>query len=176
MVERSIEHRQKSHGELILLLTGLVGKLPINDVGVVVSRLVEHNARLGEMCGALTKGNIDAGLPQPTILKALDDTKRDLLNALKPAVEELLQLDAPFEPEMLRALITEPKLFFSPAMVRANRCFVKAPGAARARGAWSSSGEEALIFFNDMTRFGPEAESALGPKPDGNRAEFQEGL
>ena len=36
MLERSIEHRQKSHGELILLLTGLVGKLPIHsgcDVG-----------------------------------------------------------------------------------------------------------------------------------------------
>jgi hypothetical protein len=158
MVERSIEHRQKSHGELILLLTGLVGKLPINDVGVVVSRLVEHNARVGEMCGALTKGNMDASLPQPTILKELDDTKRDLLNALKPAVEELLQLDAPFEPEMLRALITQPKLFFSPAMVRANRCFVK--GQVPRERVLREFGEEALIFFNDMT-----TDPKLNPRP-----------
>src|SRR5579863_1828801 len=78
MVERSIEHRQKSHGELILLLTGLVSKLPINDVGVVVSKLVEHNARVGEMCAALGKGKVETNLPQPTVLKALDDTKRDL--------------------------------------------------------------------------------------------------
>src|SRR5271163_2321447 len=77
LVERVIEHRQKSHGELILLLTGLVSKLPINDVGVVVSRLVEHNARVGEICAALTKGNVEANLPQPTVLKALEDTKRD---------------------------------------------------------------------------------------------------
>ncbi len=43
LLERVIEHRQKSHNELILLLAGLVSKLPINDIGVVVSKLMEHN-------------------------------------------------------------------------------------------------------------------------------------
>ena len=46
LLERVIEHRQKSHSELVLLLTGLVSKLPINDVGVIVSRLVEHNSQV----------------------------------------------------------------------------------------------------------------------------------
>src|SRR5579862_245754 len=69
MLERTIEHRQKSHAELILLLTGLVSKLPINDVGVVVSKLVEHNSRVGEICAALTKGHAEASLPQPKVLK-----------------------------------------------------------------------------------------------------------
>jgi hypothetical protein len=158
MLERTIEHRQKSHGELVLLLTGLVSKLPINDVGVVVSKLVEHNARVGEICAALTKGNVESNLPQPTILKALDDTKRDLMNALKPAVEELLQLDAPLEPEMLRALITQPNVFFSPAMVRANRCFVK--GQVPRERVLREFGEPALIFFNDMT-----TDPKLNPRP-----------
>jgi hypothetical protein len=158
MLERTIEHRQKSHGELILLLTGLVSKLPINDVGVVVSRLVEHNARVGEICAALTKGNVEANLPQPTVLKALEDTKRDLRNGLKPAVEELLQLDAPFEPDMLRALETQPELFFSPAMVRANRCFVK--GQLPRERVLREFGEASLIFFNDMT-----TDAKLNPRP-----------
>src|SRR5512133_2671942 len=43
LLERAIEHRQKSHGELVMLLTSLVSKLPINDVGIVVSKLVEHS-------------------------------------------------------------------------------------------------------------------------------------
>src|ERR1700759_3339000 len=46
LLDRVIEHRQKSHSELVLLLTGLVRKLPINDVGVIVSKLVEHNAHV----------------------------------------------------------------------------------------------------------------------------------
>src|SRR3954451_1839097 len=49
LLERVIEHRQKSHSELILLLTGLVSKLPINDIGIVVSKLVEHNAHVSEV-------------------------------------------------------------------------------------------------------------------------------
>jgi hypothetical protein len=158
MLERTIEHRQKSHSELILLLTGLVGKLPINDVGVVVSRLVEHNARVGEMCAALTKGHNEATLPQPTILKALDDTKRELHSAIVPAVDELLQLDAPFEPDMLRSLVTQPKLFFSPAMVRAKRCFVK--GQVPRERVLREFGEGSLIFFNDMT-----TDPKLNPRP-----------
>ncbi len=44
LVARAIEHRQRSHGELVNLLATLVSRLPINDIGVVVARLVEHNA------------------------------------------------------------------------------------------------------------------------------------
>src|SRR3954466_11657806 len=75
LLERVIEHRQKSHNELVLLLTGLVSKLPINDVGVVISRLVEHNTNVTQMLAAFIKGTADANLPQPTVLKALDQTK-----------------------------------------------------------------------------------------------------
>ena len=63
LLERVIEHRQKSHGELVNLLAGLVSKLPINDVGVMVSKLVEHNTSVNEVCAALTKGKADAPLP-----------------------------------------------------------------------------------------------------------------
>src|SRR2546421_7260886 len=48
LLERSIEHRQKSHTELVLLLTGLVSKLPMNDVGVIISRLVQHNTNVSQ--------------------------------------------------------------------------------------------------------------------------------
>src|SRR3974390_964795 len=77
LLERVIEHRQKSHAELVLLLTSLVSKLPINDVGVVVSRLVEHNTHVSEICAALAKGKVEVALPQPTVLKALHQTPRD---------------------------------------------------------------------------------------------------
>src|ERR1043166_1316643 len=91
LLERSIEHRLKSHSELVLLLTTLVSKLPLNDVGVIVSKLVEHNTNVNQMLAALGKGVTDqANLPQPVVLKNLEHTKRDLNNALKPAVEELL--------------------------------------------------------------------------------------
>ena len=158
ILERTIEHRQKSHSELILLLTGLVGKLPINDVGVVVSRLVEHNARVAEICAALTKGKVEASLPQPTILKALDDTKRELQHAIKPAVDDLIRLDAPFEHEMLQSLVTDPKLFFSQAMTRANRGFVK--GQVPRERIVREFGDAALVFFNDMT-----TDPKLNPRP-----------
>src|SRR5262245_47424190 len=125
LVERVIEHRQKTHGELVLLLSGLVSKLPINDVGVVVARLVEHNSHVSEVLSMLLKGKADAALPKPTILKAFEQTKRELAEAVKPLVDELLKLDVPLESEMLQSLITKPDMFFSPAMVRANRCFMK---------------------------------------------------
>jgi len=48
LVEKVVEHRKKSHGELVNLITTLVTKLPINDVGVIVSRLVEHSADVNE--------------------------------------------------------------------------------------------------------------------------------
>lgn len=158
LLDRVIEHRQKSHTELVLLLTTLVSKLPINDVGVIVSRLVEHSTNVSEVLAALAKGAVEAHLPQPAVLKALDQTKRDLAEALKPVVEELIQLDTPLENEMLQSLIGQPERFFSPQAVRANRCFVKhqVPRERIVR----DYGEEALIFFNDMT-----TDPKLNPRP-----------
>src|SRR5882762_4363899 len=93
ILERVIEHRQKSHTELVLLLTGLVSKLPINDVGVIVSKLVEHSRSVNQSLAVFGKGGSEADLPQPAILKTLEQTKRDLAAALKPVIEELLRLD-----------------------------------------------------------------------------------
>src|SRR5215471_21619666 len=90
LLERVIEHRQKSHGELVLLLTGLVSKLPMGDVGATVAKLVEHNAHVSETCAVLAKGKADAALPQPIVLKALEQTKREIAAALKPTVDELI--------------------------------------------------------------------------------------
>ena len=158
LFERSVEHRQKSHGELVLLLAGMVSKLPITDVGLIVSKLVEHNAHVAEVCAALAKGKVESNLPQPAALKALDNTKRELAAALKPAVEQLIQLDIPFEAEMLRSLIAKPELFFSSPFVRANRCFVK--GQVLKERILREFGESALVFFNDLT-----TDPKLNPKP-----------
>src|SRR4051794_37028431 len=125
LLERVVEHRQKSHSELVLLLTGLVSKLPLNDVGLIVSKLVEHNANVGQSLAAFLKGTAEADLPQPVLLKQLEQTKQELRTAFKPPVEELLQLDAPLESEMLRLLPDDPELFFSSRMARGNRCFLK---------------------------------------------------
>ncbi len=158
LLERVIEHRQKSHGELVLLLSGLVSKLPINDVGIVVSRLVEHNDHVNQVLAAFLKGKADAPMPQPSVLKALDQTKRELLAALKPLVDELIRLDTPFEPDMLKGLITQPDSFFSPAMVRANRCFIK--GQVPRERIAREFGDEALPLFYDMT-----TDPKLNPRP-----------
>src|SRR5262249_26972155 len=125
LLERAIDHRQKSHNELVLILTGLVSRLPINDVGPIVARLVEHNNNVGQYLAALIKGTADAPMPQPTVLKTFDQTKRDILAAIKPLVEEMIQLETPFETDLLRSLIEQPDQFFSPRMVRANRGFIK---------------------------------------------------
>jgi len=161
LLERVIEHRQKSHGELVLLLTGLVSKLPINDVGFMVSKLVEHNNQVSEICATLSNSKVGAELPKPAVMKAYEQTKRDLAAALKPAVEELIQSEAPLPEEMLRSLVTQPKLFFSPALVRATRCFLKKQ-VPRAR-IIHDFGEEALVFFNDLTT---DAKLNPRPKPD----------
>ncbi len=161
LLERVIEHRQKSHGELILLLTGLVSKLPINDIGIVVSKLVEHNAHVSEVCAVLAKGKVDSTLPQPAVLKALDQTKRDLSNALKPLVDELIRLEAPLEKELLNALPASPVTFFSPRAVRATRCYIK--GQVPRERIVREFGEGALIFFNDMTT---DKKLNPNPKPD----------
>ncbi len=158
LIARVIEHRQKSHGELVLLLSGLVSKLPINDVGVVVSKLVEHNAHVNEVCAALTRGKTDAPLPLPSVLIALDQVKRDLAAAVKPAVEDLIQLDPSLEKALLASLIAQPEKFFLPAMVRANRCFIK--GQLPKERVLREFGEAALVFFNDLT-----TDPKLNPRP-----------
>jgi hypothetical protein len=76
LLERVIEHRQKSHGELVNLLTSLVSKLPLNDIGVIVARLVEHNQHVTEACASLVKGRLEDNVLQPALLKNLDRTKR----------------------------------------------------------------------------------------------------
>jgi len=158
LLERVIEHRQKSHGELVLLLSGLVGRLPINDVGVIVSRLVEHNAHVNEVCAALAKGKVESALPQPAVLKALDQTKRELAAALKTAVAEFIKLDTPLEKETLESLVKQPDLFYSPKAVRANRCFLK--GQLPKERIVREFGEPALVFFNDLT-----TDPKLNPRP-----------
>jgi hypothetical protein len=158
LMERIVEHRQKSHGELVLLLAGLVSKLPITDVGLVVTKLIEHNAHVNEVCAALAKGKAEAALPQPAMLRALDQTKRDLAAALKPTVDQLIKLNTPFETEMLRSLIKHPESFFSPEFVRANRCFVK--GQVLKERILREFGETALVFFNDLT-----TDPKLNPRP-----------
>lgn len=170
MLERVVEHRKKSHGELVTLLTTLVSKLPINDVGVVVARLVEHNTHVGDVCAALIHGKNDDNFLQPALLKALDKTKRDLTAAIQPLVDELIRLDAPIDHEILRNLLTDPESFFKPAVARANRCFVK--GQVPREKILKDFGNEALIFFKDLTtdpKFNPRPkaeEILLGFAPD----------
>src|SRR5262249_32803713 len=146
LLETIIEHRQKSHGELVMMLTGLVSKLPINDVGVVVSKLVEHQNNLSQFLAGKINGSAETALPAPEILKTLEQTKRDLAAALKPEVDELIRLEAPLEHELLRSLPSNPELFFSPRFVRTTRCFVK--GHLPRERIIREFGEPALIFFN----------------------------
>src|ERR1700759_3167496 len=119
LLDRVIEHRQKSHTELVLILSGLVSKLPINDVGVIVSKLVERNAHVSETCTALVKGKADAPLPQPMILKAMEQTRRDLVTSIKTTIEELLAANSPLDAEMLKGFVSNPESFFSPPALRA---------------------------------------------------------
>ncbi|MCX6915552.1 MAG: hypothetical protein NT167_21320, partial [Verrucomicrobia bacterium] len=149
LLERAIDHRQKSHSELVNILTTLVSKLPLNDVGVIISKLVEHNTNVSQVLAALTKGTAEAELPQLEILKTLDQTKRDLLAAVKESAAELAKLDPPLERELLESLNADPELFFAPRMVRANRCFAK--GQVLRERVVREFGEEALIFFKDLT-------------------------
>ena len=161
LLERVIEHRQKSHCELVLLLSSLVSKLPIHDVGVIVSKLVEHNAHVGEACALLAKGRAEAMLPRPTLLQTLDQARRELAAAVKPAVEELIRLDPPLEQELLEALIREPESFFAPKVLRATRCFVK--GQLPKERILRDFGEPALACFNDLTT---DAKCNPRPKPE----------
>ncbi len=158
LLEKAIEHRQKSHGELVNLLAGLVSKLPIGDIGVVVSKLVEHNAHVTEVCAALVNGKVEGNVLQPAILKVLEQTKRNLTAAVKPTVEELTRLNTPLETRMLQTLVEQPESFFSPETVRANRCFVK--GQLPRERIVREFGEAALVCFNDLT-----TDSKLNPHP-----------
>ena len=161
LLERVIEHRQKSHSELINLLSGLVAKLPINDIGVVIAKLMEHNTHVAEVCAALAKGKVEANQIQPQMMRVLDQTKRDLKAAIEPAVEELIKLNAPLEPALLRSFVANPEMFFSPAAARANRCFVK--GQVPRERIVREFGAAALVFFTDMTT---DAKLNPRPKPD----------
>jgi hypothetical protein len=158
MLERVIDHRQKSHTELVLLLSGLVSKLPVNDVAIFVSKLVEHNKEVNQTLAALIKGTADADLPKPALLKALEQCKRDLECALRTTVEELVRLDTPLEKQMLEALPNKPELFFSPLAARARRCFLK--GQVPQERIVKEFGPEALAFFYDMT-----TDPKLNPRP-----------
>ena len=158
LLERVIEHRQKSHGELINLLSGLVSKLPINDIGVVIAKLMEHNSHVAEVCAALAKGKVGANQIQPQMMRVLDQTKRDLKAAIGPIVEELIKLGSPLEPVLLRSYVANPELFYSPAAARANRCFVK--GQVPRERIVREFGEAAMMFFTDMT-----TDAKLNPRP-----------
>jgi hypothetical protein len=158
LVERLIDHRQKSHNELVLILTSLVGKLPLNDVGIIIAKLVEHNTNASQYMAALLKGTAEPQAPTPDILKTLDQLKRDLLASIKPVVEELICLDTPLETEALQGLLEQPDSFFTPRIVRANRCFVK--GFVPRERIFKEFGPEALVFFNDMT-----TDAKLNPHP-----------
>jgi hypothetical protein len=149
LLERVVEHRKKSHGELVNLITTLVTKLPINDVGVIVSRLVEHSASVNEVSAALVQGKNEENLLQPAILKAMDKVKRDLTAAVRPLVDELISLNSALDPAMLQGVIAQPESFFSPANVRASRAFVK--GQVAREQILKEFGNEALIFFKDLT-------------------------
>ena len=170
LLERVVQHRKKSHGDLVNLLTTLVSKLPINDVAVVVSRLVEHNVQVGDVCAALVNGKNDDNFLQPAILKALDKTKTDLKGAIKPLVDELIKLDAPLDATVLQSLVANPESFFTPTVVRASRCFVK--GQVPREKIVKEFGADALGLFKDLTtdaKFNPRPkaeEILLGFAPD----------
>ncbi len=161
LLDRVIEHRQKSHGELILLLTGLVSKLQINEVGVIIAKLMEHNKQVGDALARLGNSKADDGLPQPQILLALDQVKRDLTAKLQPLVDELLRLEVPLEAALLRSLVDKPGEFFAPGVVRAIRCYLK--GQVPRERILREFGEAALLFFNDLTT---DPKINPRPKPD----------
>ncbi len=161
LMENLVEYRKKSHTELVNLVTTLVSKLPFNDLGVIITRLVEHNNQVAEISASLLGGKLEEGQLQPAILKQLDKTKRDLAAAVKPLVEELIKLDTPLETSLLQSIAAQPENFFKPAAVRASRCYVK--GQLPRERVIREFGEPSLIFFKDLTtdvKYNPR------PKPE----------
>jgi hypothetical protein len=173
LVETVIAHRQKSHNELVVLLTNLVSKLPLNDIGVIVARLMEHNNSVNHFLSAIVKGGPEMPMEQPLVLRTLEQTKHDLATATKVAADELIRLGSPLEPEMLAAMEGDPEFFFKPPFLRARRGFIKAQ-VPRER-ILREFGEGALPLFNDMT-----TDAKLNPHPRaeeimlGFRREFSE--
>ncbi|MEI6566209.1 MAG: hypothetical protein WCR20_06020 [Verrucomicrobiota bacterium] len=173
LLDTVVAHRQKSHNELVMMLTNLVSKLNINDVGVIVSRLMEHTNNVNNFLSAIVKDGIEAPVEQPQVLKTLEQTKRDLATATQAAAAKLIQLSSPLEPAMLSSLEGDPELFFKPPFARARRGFIKTqiPRERVVR----EFGESALPFFADMTT---DAKLNPHPKPDeimlGFRREFPE--
>jgi len=171
ILERLIEHRQRSHGDLVNFLADLVSKLPLNDTGLLVTRLVEHNNQTAEICAALLKGKVEAEVAKPALLRNLEEKRRALKQAIKPAVEEFIALDPPFDKALLESLIETPEAFFSSAFVRANRCFVK--GQVPQERIVREFGNAVLPCFTDLTtdpRFNPR------PKPDEIVLGFNDGF
>ena len=170
LLGNTVEYRKKSHTELVNLVTTLVSKLPFNDLGGIITRLVEHNNQVAEISAALIGGKMEEGQLQPAVLKLLDKTKRDLAAAVKPLVDELIQLDTPLERSMLESLVAQPENFFKPAVVRASRCYIK--GQVPRERIVREFGEPALIFFKDLTtdiKYNPRPkpeEIVLGFAPD----------
>lgn len=156
--EKVIAHRQKSHAELVILLTSLVSKLPINDVGLIVSKLVEHNDEVSHFLAGLVKGGTDHGIERPAVLKSRDQTRRELVSAVTAAVNDLLSMDSPLEQDLLREVARDPETFFSPRTVRATRCYLK--GQVPRERVLREYGKEALAFFADLT-----TDPKLNPRP-----------
>lgn len=160
-LEKLIAHRQSSHSELVILLTELVTRLPLNDVGVVIARLVEHNTKVSQYLSALAKGTADAHMEQPSVLKSYEQTRRELSASIQPLVDELIALGSPLEKDMLLSFVSDPEQFFSPRAVRAARCFFK--GQVPRDRVIRQFGPEVLPLFNDLTtdpKFNPR------PNPD----------
>lgn len=174
-LEKLIAHRQSSHSELVILITTLVSKLPINDIGVIISRLVAHNTSVTHFLSALAKGTADAHVDQPTILKSFDQTKRDLHAMIKPLVDQLLKLPTPLDTDLLEALPAKPDEFFSQRTIRAVRCFFK--GQLPRDRIIREFGPEAAVFFYDYTT---DPKLNPRPKPDeivyGFRNDFEQML
>ena len=170
LLERSVEYRKKSHSELITLLTTIVSKMQLNDVSVLVARLVEHGQHVNEVSAALINGRNDEGVLQPAILKVLDKTKRELRDAIPPLVAELIALNTPLDHAMLQSLVEKPDNFYNPHVIRASRGYVK--GQVPRERILKEFGDESLIFFKDLTtdpKFNPRPkaeEIMLGFVPD----------
>ena len=149
LLERAVEYRKKSHGELVTLMTTIVSKMQFNEVGVLVARLMEHGQQVNEISSAIIKGKNDDTMLQPAILKMLDKTKRDLNAAIKPLVDELIGLKTSLDTGMLQSLVEKPDNFYNASVVRASRGFVK--GQVPRERIVKEFGDEALIFFKDLT-------------------------
>jgi hypothetical protein len=173
LLEKVVEHRKKSHSELVTLITTLATKMPINDVGIIITRLIEHGAGVNEVCSAIISGRNEENFLQPAILRSLDKAKTELTGAIKPLVEELIRLEAPLDPGHLRELIDKPEAFFTPAGRRANRGYVK--GQVPQELILRDFGEEALGFFKNMTT---DAVNNPRPRPEeimlAFRSDFEE--